>query len=50
MQAYLSTDAVRIPAIRLYLKFGFEPDIQNAQDERAWEEINRVIARVKELK
>jgi len=38
-RAYLLTNAVRIPAISLYLKLGFKPVIGDPEEQRAWEEI-----------
>lgn len=38
-QAYLTTATARISAITLYLKFGFEPDIESERDRLAWRSI-----------
>lgn len=36
-QAYLTTDTDLIPAIGLYLQFGFEPEVHTEQDKSAWD-------------
>ena len=39
-KCYLRTLHVRTPAIRLYLSYGFRPDIRSEEDRIIWEEIN----------
>jgi len=42
-RAYLMTNAVRIPAISLYLKLGFTPVMRNPGEQEAWEKILGII-------
>lgn len=42
-RAYLRTAAERLVAIRLYLGFGFQPDVTGAEDARIWSEIMKRI-------
>ncbi len=37
--AYLTTEPPRIPAINLYLRFGFTPDVRSEDQRRAWQAI-----------
>lgn len=37
VRKYLTTEGVRIPAIKLYASFGFVPEIENEADRREWE-------------
>ncbi len=38
-QAYLTTETDLIPALNLYLKFSFEPEINSEQDQKTWAEV-----------
>lgn len=46
-RAYLVTGTVRLPAINLYLSYGFEPEIQTVEDRRVWDE---ALRQLKELR
>lgn len=37
--AYLITSSARLPALRLYLSFGFQPLARNERDEMIWQDI-----------
>jgi hypothetical protein len=42
--SYLVTQAFRLPAIRLYLAFGFVPDIPDDHARRLWDYVGTRIA------
>ena len=42
-RVYLTTESARIPALNLYLKFGFKPFITNSTEEQLWQELARQL-------
>jgi GNAT superfamily N-acetyltransferase len=44
-KAYLITQTARLPAISLYMKFGFEPFIKKAEDAGNWKEVRANLAK-----
>jgi GNAT superfamily N-acetyltransferase len=49
-RAYLATSAARLPAIGLYLKFGFEPLIRGSDEEALWSTVMRGLGRQREVR
>jgi len=44
-QAYLTTDTMLTPALGLYLKFGFEPEINSESDKKAWDLVYKALGK-----
>lgn len=42
-RAYLNTSTARIPAINLYLKFGFVPEIRSVEDLNIWRKLQKKL-------
>jgi GNAT superfamily N-acetyltransferase len=48
-RVYLTTSPERIPAINLYLEFGFAPEIKDIHDSEIWVDIKRRLRKKGEL-
>ena len=44
VRACLGTNSMRLPAISLYMKFGFVPEIETKADRRIWRKIQEELA------
>jgi GNAT superfamily N-acetyltransferase len=46
-KVYLTTNAHRLPAINLYLKYGFKPAIKNDEEHSKWQEVATGLPQLK---
>ena len=42
-RSFLGTSSGRIPAIKVYLDFGFYPDLERENSQQAWAEVASVL-------